>query len=502
MADLREAVRLQHHLNRLYSSRGFGYFLDCCVIRPHDPARFSTIAEPWQWEIIRPKRLAIEGLSGHRTPLPNEPRSFLTVLPRGHDKSSLEGRIASWLLCFSKRPIQGYICAADKDQGALVLEAMEAEAKLNPWYGTLLDFNRNSVSGPMGVVNVVPADAGSAYGFRGNLYILDEITHWPNDGTYKAIVSGREKVPGTILVAITNAGILGSWQHKTLITEARTNSDWVVFERPGQLASWMPPSRVDALARLLPKIEADRVLRNIWVDLAVASEFLDAIDVDQCLDYILTPHLTPLPGYKYVLAVDYAPYRDRTALVIVHQDWGGRLVVDRSVMLKGDPNAEPKVRVQIADVDSWIEDMFGLYKPCALVFDEYQMEGTIQKQEALKRPAVRYELRGGHGAKELAMLLRELVANHRLRIPVPVNESNIPGLETLLEELKQITTKYNSLGFRFENGKTGTHDDRAVAITMAAREALKYPPVKVREPEVYPPAHGTHQVRFNLWGQG
>lgn len=500
MADPRAAIRLQYALNRQYSARGFGYFLDCCVIRPHDPARFSAIAEPWQWEIIRPKARAIEGLSGHRTPCETEPRSFLTVLPRGHDKSSLEGRIANWLLCFSKKPIQGYICAADKDQGALVLQAMEAEAKLNPWFGAMLTFNRNNVVGPMGTVTVVPADAGSAYGFRGNLYILDEVTHWYNDGTYKAIVSGREKIPGTILVAITNAGILGSWQHKTLITEARSNPDWVVFERPGQLASWMPPSRVEALARLLPKIEADRVLRNIWVDLAVASEFLDASDVDGCLEYIQTPHLRPLPGYQYTLAVDYAPYRDRTALCVVHQDWGGRIIVDRSVMLKGDPTAEPKIRVQIADVEQWIDDMYKLYKPVALVFDEYQMEGTIQKQEAARRPAIRFEPRGGHGAKELAMLLRELVALHKLRIPAEVNPANLEGLETLLEELKGITTKYTSLGYRFENGRTGTHDDRVVAITMAAREALKHPPKVVREEPVHPPIPPAPR-RSNLWGR-
>lgn len=470
----REALALQYKLNDLYCRRhGFAPFLDSTVINAHPPARFSSVAEWWQWQIVRAKFDSIQELAGFIPKSPARPHSFLSVLPRGHDKSSLEGRIANFLLCYSQQPILGYIVAADKDQGELVLQAMEEEADLNPWFRPYLTFTRKGCTGPAGSVEVVPADAGSAYGFRGNLYILDEVTHWKNEAVYSAIVSGREKIPGTLLVAITNAGILGSWQHELLVKTARQDpSEWFVFESEGQLASWMTPERVAKIAKQIPKIEADRVLYNKWVDMAVASEFLDALDVLMVVRPNVKPHLNPHEGFHYHIAVDYGPYKDRTALSVTHSDRDRNVVVDRLKLIPKRPGLD---EVQIEDVEKEIDHLLTVYRPRTLSFDPFQMLSTIQKYERKGVNVIRVEPRGGVAAKAMANLLRSLVAEHRLWVPPECEASGVPGIEPFTAELKGLVTTYNRLGYRFENSKE-SHDDRAVVVVMGADQALKFPP--------------------------
>lgn len=492
----REQLRAQYRANlRASMLHGFGPYLDSVVINSHpEPARFAEVAEWWQWEIIRAKYNSVQELAGFLPYDPNRQHSFLSVLPRGHDKSSLEGRIANFLLCFSKRKIQGYIVAADKDQGQLVLKAMEEEADRNPWFRPLLTFTKKEASGPAGSFEVVPADKGSAFGFRGNAYILDEVTHWPDasgDGVWSAIVSGREKIPGTLLVGITNAGVLGSWQHELLVKAAKNDpQEWYVFDndgRPGQLASWMTPERVAKIAKQIPKIEADRVLYNKWVDLAVASEFLDPLDILLSVQPNATPHLKAQPGYNYCVGVDYAPYRDRTVLCVCHLDVLRNVVVDRFVVLRGDKSKGLAGEVQLADVEAEMEKLKGSYNPKAWSIDPYQMLNTCQKYEKKNWNIVRVEPRGGAAAKKMAQFLRSLIADHKLYIHPTVNTCE--GIESFTDELKSLVTVYNRFGYRFTNTKD-SHDDRAVTVSTAGEQCLLYPP-KPRNSESPAPVEPT-----------
>lgn len=491
MPPLADNLERQYSLNRLASKQlGFGAYLDSVVINSHPPARFSEVAEWWQWDIVRMKYDAVQELAGFIPYDPARPRRFLSVLPRGHDKSSLEGRIANFLLCFSRQRIDGKIVAADWDQGMLIYEKMEEEAKLNPWFGHLLDFQKKGrIVGPSGVIEIVPADAGGSYGFTSNLYILDEITHWPSsaggvNNVYKAVITGTGKVPGTIVVGITNAGILKSWQHELVYENAKSSALWRVFDnggRPGQLASWMTPEVVEEIARSVPKLEARRVLYNEWVDMAVASEFLDALDVALVVRPDARPHKMAMPGYSYCVGVDYGPYKDRTVLCVCHLDFLRNVVVDKFVVLRGDKSKGLAGEVQIADIEKCMEELNELYKPKSWSIDPYQMVNTCQKYEKKHWPIVRVEPRGGNAAKVMANFLRSIVAEHRLIVSPEVNACE--GIESFVDELKALVTQYNRLGYRFVNSKD-SHDDRAVTVASAGQQCVQFPPTENKEPLV------------------
>jgi len=443
------------------SRKSVGYFLDRVVINSYpEPRAFGEIAEDWQKEILRPKVAALEGMTGLRTY--HGPRSFLTVLPRGHDKSSLEGRLMSWALCYSPRKIEGYLCAADRDQAALVMRAMKDEADLNPWYRDKLDFQRNKVVGPCGQVEVVPADAASAYGFRGNLYIMDEVTHWKNDHLWSAVVSGREKIPGSLLICISNAGLKGSWQEELLYNNAKRDPDeWILFERKGHLASWMTPDRIAKVRAAIPELIARRVLDNQWIDPAEETGYLSHSDVQACLCDAVT---TVPSGAQCVAAVDYGATNDRTALTLVYMDADGIVRIPVLDTIQGTKDSP----VSVEAVEKWIQEVHVKYKPKVIFVDPHQMEGTIQRLRNL--PIERVQFRGGAFNCDIATNLRTLIVNRRIKWHPKI------GMD-FAGELMSLVTKITPHGYRFDH-TSGRHDDQAFAVAVAAIDAVKRPFIK------------------------
>lgn len=440
-----------------------GKFLDRTLINSHpDPRPFGDIADPWQRELAAAKAAALEGICGVRSY--EGPRSFLTILPRGHDKSSLEARLIAWALVYSRRKIEGYLCATDRDQAALVLKALQDEKELNPWWGNRIDLTSKRVSGPGGSVEVVPADAASAYGFRGNLYIMDEVTHWKNDHLWTAVVSGREKVPGSLLICITNAGVLGSWQDQLLRQVAlKDPAEWSYYAPTGHLASWMTAERMAKLREQIPPLQAKRVLDNIWIDPAEELGYLTLDQIRACEDEALDPLGNYVPGAQYVAAVDYGATNDRTALVIGYQGKDSVVRISRIVTIQGKPGAP----VPVDDVEKWAREMHEVYKFRKIIFDPHQMEGTIQRLEKQGFPVERVAFRGGAFNTDIAMNLRSLVVNRKIKWH-PRQGLNFSG------ELASLITKVTPSGYKFDH-TSGKHDDQAFAVAVMALEAVKRP---------------------------
>lgn len=439
-------------LHLALSRRSLSYYLNNVVINANpQPARFGDVAEPWQRQLYRPKIAMFEGLAGLRT-YPG-PWSFCDILARGHDKTSLEGRLATWLLLASRRQIRGYIVAADKDQGALVLQAIQDEARLNPWVDEVIKIRKNRVISDRGFFEIVPADASSAWGLRGNVYICDEWCNWPKKSqeVWKAVISGREKIQPAILGIVTNAGFLGSWQH-AIYEGIKASSDFVVWDKKGQLASWMPRERVDALRAMLPPSEARRVYDNEWIDVGEEADYLTRDEIARCVDPSLYLRLSRAPGVNnYVVTVDYGPKRDRSVICVMHATGLGSAIIDRMDVRQG--------RLSVEELEAWLSSVLAAFPPSCVVIDPYQMAGTIERfgRQYRVEPV---EFRGGRTNQAMAMTLRAAIV-HGLVKWYPTC-GDLPG-DTLADELSRLVTVRKAYGFRFDHEATG-HDDRAFAI--------------------------------------
>jgi len=475
-----------------YSRESLSYYLQHIVIASEpDPQPFGKCAEWWQRAILKPKIPAFEFLAG----LPqacdywrdgrewNNPLSFMTILPRGHDKSSLEARLASWAITASRKFCPAYIVAADLDQGKLILQAMEAEARLNPWLYDQLKFTRKVVYGPSGFVEVLPADSASAYGLRGRLYIFDEWTHWKNETMSTAVLSGSEKIPGSLTVILSNAGLLRSWQHDfytKIQHDPDLKSDWVLFEREGKLASWMSEQRIRAKAKLLPPGEAKRLYGNKWIDPATENDYLFRHEVEVCeslgASMGLLYRLIREPGVtNYIAAIDYGARKDRTVLVIGHYMRDGTFVVDRMEVWQGTPNNP----VKITRVNEWIAEVRKSFQPRVWVVDPSQMEGTIQGMEAQGLNVRRFTGRGGADNAQMATHLRSLIVTQRLAWYRGAGNLRVKDVaqreyvETFTDELCGLVVKRMNYGWRFDHERNA-HDDRSVGVGMAAIGGLDF----------------------------
>lgn len=469
MNDVLDAIEVV----RALCKRSLSYFLDVITIpsTPY-PKRFGECIDPWQRDMLAPMIPAVDSLAGlceH-----NGPWRFMHILARGHNKSSLEAWIAAFLLYASKRIIHGYVLAADRDQGRLILQAVDDLLRLNPWID--LTVQRNRIVGPGGTVDVLSCDAASSMGLRGNFYIADEFTHWRRQDEWTAIVTGLRKVHPTLFAAISNAGVIGSWQHQAYV-EACENPEWSVFHRRGILASWLDHAGIERDRRLIPPSEAKRLYDNEWVDPSEDYDYIRRSEVALCERDDLHYRLRREPNVdNYVAAIDYGPRKDRTALCVGHCDANNCVIVDRLDVWCG--RDYPDGIVPIVRVERWIDEIVRSFNPRVIIIDPYQMEGTLQWAKSLGYPVEPFRSRGGAGNYEMAQHLRALILTQRLFWPR--NIGLVDG-ETLADEIVALRVKPTSYGYRFDH-ENNKHDDRAVAVSMMALAAVTLPSSQVQLP--------------------
>lgn len=470
------------------SARSLPGYLDSVVINSSpEPRRFRDVKQPWQAEVFGGFDAALsdvsrvgDGYSG--------PRRFWFVLPRGHDKTSAIGRRLNYLLAFSRRNLHMATAAADSDQAGLIGEAMAAEAKLNPWLGDRLKFGRQRVYGPGGSLKILSADAPSSFGLNCDVIIIDELTHWNQRELWDVLISGAAKRRGAVIAVISNAGVRGTWQWDVYQAVKADPVQWSVFEAPEgrRLATWMSEEQVLSDRKLLPPGLARRVYDNVWIDPGEESGFLARADVEACerlgVELGLIRTQEGRYGVDYVAGIDYGPKRDRTALCVVHHAYDKRIRVDDFVTLQGNPQ-DP---VTVETVERWMDDIARRFHRPLFVVDPYQLEGTIQRYEH-HHLIERFEPRGGKSNYEMAATLRSLVVNQRL-VWYPgagellVSRDGRTFVETFADELCGLIIRPMTYGYRFDH-ESKFHDDRSVAVGMAALYAARNPPA----PEWIPP---------------
>lgn len=466
--QLRQQIRAAYTHAERASTLGALHYLQHVVIdsRP-EPKAFRVVAEPWQMALAARYAPAFDHIAGIKKDYTG-PYGLWTTLAKGHDKSSFVARLLNFAIAFGRRPFTGYVAAADKEQAGFLAEAMLAEARLNPWLGKRLLFRNWEITGASGaLVKIVASDAASLQGIRPDLLVLDEVTHWRDRDLYDNLKSGWRKRPGAVMVVITNAGLKYTWCWEELEAAKADPEHWWVYEAPGRLAGWMDEKAIEADRRTMPPGLARRLFDNAWVDPAEASHFVSWSEALACEELGRQKGLLYRtrgdPEKAYVASVDYGPVRDRTALVVMHQE-NGCAIVDRLDVLEGKNFTGG--RVSLAVVEAWVEEIRKHFNIELLVLDPYQLEALAQKYEGTL-PLVRFEARGGKNNYHLATTLRTRVANRQIAWYPDcglVFVKHVP--HTLTNELAEVVCKVMSYGFRIDH-LPQRHDDRVIAVGQA-----------------------------------
>ena len=246
--------------------------------------------------------------------------------PRGHSKTADIAVMATWALFASRRALKGVGCAGDRDQAALLRDAIETLRRANPWLREILDVQASKVVNQHtgSELQILTSDAPTSYGLTPDFVVCDELTHWQKRDLWDSLLSSAAKRAACLLLVITNAGFQDSWQWQTreLI---RQDPAWHFSRLDGPQASWITADRLGEQARLLPSIAYRRLWHNDWT--SGSGDALAPADIQQAIT-LGGPATEEEEGWAYVAGLDLGLSRDASALVVVGKDVGRVEVVE------------------------------------------------------------------------------------------------------------------------------------------------------------------------------
>jgi len=389
---------------------------------------------------------------------PSDVRLHFLTRPRGGSKTTdLAAVLLVALLVQAPRRSVSHAYARDEDQATLLVDALRGLAERSGLAG-LLDIQSGAVvvkaSGAK--LRVESADAASAFGRHPFFVVADELAQWPSTrgarSLWEAIVSGLPKRRDSRLVTMTTSGDPAHWSAK-VIGGARQSERWRVSEVPGPLP-WADPADLAEQRRMLTESAYARLHLNRWT--AAEDRLVDAADLRACVT--LDGPLEYDPAHRYQLGVDIGLKNDRTVVTVAHserRDAGGPLVVlDRIHVLQGTRSAP----VQLSDVEQLIEQSSRAFGHASVRMDPWQGIGSAQR---LRDRGVSVEEFAftAQSVGRLGSTLHLLLRDHRLALPDD---------EALLDELMTVRLRETSPGVLRLDHDAGQHDDRAVALGLAA----------------------------------
>jgi len=238
-----------------------------------------------------------------------------------------------------------------------------------------------------------------------------------------------------------------------ILSHARADPLWRVHEVPGP-PPWVDPERLAEQRRRLPPSSYQRLYLNEWTaaeDRLATKEALAA-----CVQF--DGPLPPEDGLDYVVAVDVGLVADRTAVAVCHLE---PVLVDDLRVWEGS-HERP---VALNGVQQHVRDVSARYHRAEVVLDPWQTAAMGQSLRADGIAVTEFSFTSS-SAGNLGLLLYRLIQGTNLALPEDPE---------LLAELASVRLRPSGPGLLRLDHDRGRHDDRAVALAMAAHRLLDRP---------------------------
>ena len=387
---------------------------------------------------------------------------------RGYSKTTDLGAMAIAVL-LAQAPARGrlYGLAADQSQGTLQVDAIGGFVARTPELsGALTVQELKVVANRSGAtLTILPADSASIWGLRPYFAVVDELTQWHETPrtmrVWEGLTTGLAKVQGSRLAVLGTAGDPAHFSYG-IRNQALDDPLWAVHEVEGP-PPWMDTARLEGEKRRLPESSFERLFMNRWM--SSEDRLADEDDLLACLTLDEWP-LEPRQGVRYVIGIDIGVKHDASVAAICHAEpqpgaEHPRIVLDR--MQVWTPSRVRHVR--LSTVAAWVEEYARRYH-AHCVFDPSQAVDMMQR---LKRKGIRVE-EFTFGAKSVGRLGVNLITLIRERaLALPEDDDDLLG------ELRSVRVVESSPGtYRLDHAR-GAHDDRAIALALAATRLLERP---------------------------
>ncbi len=356
-----------------------------------------------------------------------------------------------------------YALAADQDQGRLLLDSVEGYARRTPELRGALDVQAFRVVAVRtgSVLDVLPADEAGSWGIRPAFLLVDEIAQWSDTRRprklWESVSSAATKIAGARMVVASTAGEPGHFA-RTIRDHALRDPLWRVHEVAGP-PPWADPARLAEQRRRLPESLYARLFDNVWTE---AEDRL--VDRETLRAAVRLPGpVPPEPGRRYAIGLDVGLKHDRTVAAVAT---GQRLADGRTAvaLVRLGVWSGSRLRpVRLAEVEAWLDEQARAYLHAEIVADPYQAVGLLQRLGG-RGLRVREFAFTAASVGRLASTLFQLLRNR---------EVLLPDDEALLDELAHVRLRESSPGVLRLDHDAGRHDDRAIALALAASAVVE-----------------------------
>ena len=411
---------------------------------------------------------------------------------RGHSKSSDIAMTCCYALIFCNRPIKGYVFACDKDQAAILKDAMDTICRLNPWINEILDVQKTLVvnkasdhPGKGATLKIESSDIGSSYGLLADFLVAEEACNWCENTSalWDSIISSAAKRKNCLFIVLTNAGFCETWQWRVR-EAARNDPAWIFSRLDGSVASWIDQDRLAEQERMLPAIAFARLWKNQWS--SGGGDALTPSDIAAAFDSSLEPMTGEEKDMLFICGVDLGLVRDSSAVVVLAVPAGGksgRIQLAHSKVWKPVPNR----KLDLMDIERHILELDKQFNLENVAADSWQAELLCQQLEAdsghsrrnqrrrfNRQPWVRVINPTPSNLRQQASLLIECFADRRFRFF---------DCDPLRTDLNKLRIEEKTYGFRCTSPRDGDgHGDTFSAFALAllvAHELAGKPPKKI-----------------------
>jgi phage terminase large subunit-like protein len=411
----------------------------------------------------------------------DDPRLHWLGRPKGGSKTTdVAGLSIAWLVEQAPALAMGYAAASDEEQANRLLDAARGLISRTSGLGSVLRVEaKRIVNVNNGArVQALAADVAGSEGLLSPWILIDELPNWRDIPSARAmltsLLSAWPKVPGCRVVIIGHAGSPSHFSYKTL-QHAVESAMWRVVEVPGPL-EWLSEQVLAEQRAMLSDSDYARRYLNEWTE---AEDRLTSIeDLRACV--VLDGPLLPRTDRQYVMGLDIGLKNDRTVAAVCHAEesvpvarraWlddelpeqhsKARVVLDRMEVWQGT-RLRP---VNLSEVEEWIAEAATSFR-CSLVFDPYQAAHLTQRLRA-RGVTIKEFAFSQQSVGRLATTLHGLIRDHALALPDD---------DELLDELANVRLKETSTpGLMRMDHDAGRHDDRAIALALAAHELMSKP---------------------------
>jgi phage terminase large subunit-like protein len=425
--------------------------------------------ETWQRDdIIRPLFGTIDPRGRRRY------REALIGLPRKNGKSEIAAGIAIYgLVSDGEFGAEVYSLAGDRKQASIVFATASAMIRASPILSSACKVYRSVIEVPEtgAIYRALSADADLQHGLNPSIAVIDEYHVHKSSEQYEAMRTGTAARAQPLIATITTAGPARSGPAWDLYLRAKAGRDPRLFFywrgaddeddsadrkvwRKANPASWVTLEFLADQRRSLPAEVFERLHLNRWPT-GGAGGWLPSGAWEACGDDPLVD-----PELPCIIAVDAAPKRDKTAVVLVQRDADG---VHHALCwsFQADPDLG---YFDFEIIEQLLRDLAQDFFVTRIAFDPYAMMRSMMMLAAEGLPVE--EFPQGHARMVPASMgLHEIIVQRRLRHG---------GSPDLTEGVLGSRIRETSFGWRLDklsSWKAGYSNDAAVALAMATHLA-------------------------------